>query len=219
MINPKNKKIKLIIFDMDGTILDTLSDITNSVNYTFKSFNYNLVTSTQVRKALGNGGRRLIADLLINEKVNNLDEVVNFYLNYYSKNNNILTKPYEGIIELLNTLKKQYKLAVVSNKSDHLVKLLNEQIFNGIFDLSIGEQKGLKIKPDPAMLNYVMKHFNYSQDETIFIGDSEVDIKTAKNANLEVIAVTWGFRDYDELITYKPNHLIKNPNEIINILK
>lgn len=210
---------KLIIFDMDGTILDTLDDITNSVNYTFKHFNYQEVSREQVRKALGNGGKRLITDLLVKEQITNIDDIVAFYLNYYTKNNNIFTKPYEGILDLLKELKKDYLLAVVSNKSDHLVKSLNNDLFNGLFDLSIGEQKGLKIKPDSDMLNFALDFFNLDKNSAIFIGDSEVDIKTANNTSLEVIAVTWGFRDLDDLIKHKPDFIVNNPKEILNIIK
>lgn len=204
---------------MDGTILNTLDDITNSVNYTFKHFNLNSVTKSQVRKALGNGGKRLISDLLINERITNLDEIVTFYLDYYTKNNNLTTRPYDGILELLTTLKKDYKLAVVSNKSDYLVKSLNNDLFKGLFDLSIGEQKGLKIKPHSDMLDYTLDYFNLSNKEALFIGDSEVDIMTGKNAEIPVIAVTWGFRDLESLVKYNPNYIIKKPNEILDLLK
>lgn len=203
---------------MDGTILNTLDDIANSVNYTFKHFNLPEVSKMQVRAALGNGANRLISDLLKNLEVSNLEEIVNFYLNYYSQNSNILTKPYEGILKLLQNLKPNYKLAVVSNKSDHLVKSLNANLFEGLFDLSIGELKGVKKKPDPEMLNLAMKKLGANATNTIFIGDSEVDIKTGENANLPVIAVTWGFRDKAHLVNFSPNYIVNTPLDILNII-
>lgn len=209
---------KLIIFDMDGTILDTLDDITNSVNQTFNHFNLNSVSKLAVRKALGNGARRLITDLLDNKDVD-FEAILAFYLNHYTNNNNIYTKPYKGIIEVLNALKKDYKLAVVSNKSDHLVKALNKDLFDGLFDISIGEQKGLKVKPHSDMLDYVINYFNLKRLETLFIGDSEVDIQTANNTNVNVIAVTWGFRDLDELKSYNPNYIVDHPVDILSIIK
>lgn len=203
---------------MDGTILNTLTDITNSVNYTFSHFNLKNVTKQEVRQALGNGAKRLIGDLLKKSNHENLNDIVTFYLTHYTANNNINTKPYENIITVLKALKKKYKLAVVSNKSDHLVKKLNDELFDGLFDLSIGEQKGLKIKPNPDMLNYAVNYFNLKKDEVIFIGDSEVDILTGKNALIKVIAVSWGFRDLNQLKDYDPDYIVNKPLELLNII-
>lgn len=212
-------KLKLIIFDMDGTILNTITDITNSVNYTFNHFNLSTVNQTMVKKALGNGGERLIKDLLIGIKVKNVDEIIKYYLEYYTKNNNVYTKPYDNIVKLLKELKPDYKLAVVSNKSDHLVKSLNEDLFSGLFDFAIGEKDGLAIKPDPAMINHTLNELSISKEEAIFIGDSEVDILTGKNANLPVIAVTWGFRSKNELIKYEPDYIVDEVLEILDVIK
>lgn len=204
---------------MDGTILNTLDDITNSINYTFNYFNLKSVSILDVRKALGNGAKRLVNDLLPKNINVNSDIILNYYLNHYTNNNNIFTKPYEDIIKLLNILKDNYQLAVVSNKSDHLVKALNHELFNGLFDLSIGEQIGLSVKPSSDMLEHTINYFNVKKDEVIFIGDSEVDILTAKNTKVDVIAVTWGFRDLDELKLFDPTYIVNTPLEIINIIK
>lgn len=219
MTKTNNKNLKLIIFDMDGTILDTLDDITNSVNYTFNKYNLPEVSNTAVRAALGNGAHRLIGDLLRDHDLENLDEITNFYIDYYSNNSNIYTKPYDGIIDLLKDLKEDYELAVVSNKSNHLVKSLNNELFFGLFDLSIGELEDIKKKPDPAMIRIALEHFDVSTDEAIFIGDSEVDIETGRNAKLEVIAVSYGFRDKDFLVNHNPDHIAETALDIRNIIK
>lgn len=217
MLEKKNDT--LVIFDMDGTILDTITDITNSINYTFNHYKLGTVSQTKVKAALGNGGARLVNDLLPNQKIKNIDEIIAFYLAYYTENNNTYTKPYKGIVEVLEQLKPNYKLAVVSNKSDHLVKVLNEDLFKGLFDIAIGEQDGLAIKPDPDMINHVLDALEIKPKDAIFIGDSEVDILTGKNAKLPVIAVTWGFRTKNELIKYQPEYIIDNVIDMLDIIK
>ena len=211
------KKLKGIIFDMDGTILNTIDDIADSINYALNAFGYPTHDIEDVKKALGNGGRNLVQRLvpigLSNEKVN---EVFHLYQSYYNEHNDIKTKPYEGIIDLLIELKRRgYILAVVSNKFQHLVTGLNVGMFQGLFDDAMGERKGIPIKPAPDMIYLMLKELNLSNDEVIFIGDSEVDIKTAQNAELKCIGVTWGFRDKETLIEAGAKDLIDRPEELI----
>lgn len=215
------KNIKGIIFDMDGTILDTIDDITDSINHSLMHFGYETHSVDHVKKALGNGGRNLVKSLvpktLSDQEITRVFEV---YQTYYNTHNNIKTKPYEGILTLLKTLKDLgYKLAVVSNKFQHLVTDLNEEMFESFFDIAIGERKGIPIKPAPDMIYLALTELNLNPEDVIFIGDSEVDILTAKNAKIDAIGVTWGFRDRQTLIEAGATVLIDVPMELKTYLK
>ncbi|MEZ4357373.1 MAG: HAD family hydrolase [Eubacteriales bacterium] len=129
------------------------------------------------------------------------------------------TKPYEGILELISKLKKEgLKTAVISNKADYAVQILLEQYFNGLFDVSVGERSGVRKKPAPDTVNEVLKTLNCSPDEAIYVGDSEVDIETAKNAGIECIIVGWGFRDKDFLIAHGAKTVVSDPAELHRML-
>ncbi|VEU82394.1 HAD family hydrolase [Acholeplasma hippikon] len=210
--------INTILFDLDGTILDTLMDLTNAVNHTLRKFGYKERTAKQVRSFLGNGAKQLILKSLDGDE-SQLDEVLSYYMPYYEANSECLTKPYEGIEELLKKLKHNYKLGVVSNKHQKAVEKIIEKYFPNIFDVVIGEQQGVPKKPAPDMLFNALKGLNANIENTIFIGDSEVDIQTGKNAGMDVIAVAWGFRDKDELIDHEPNYLIDEVNDILLLLE
>lgn len=209
------KQLKAIIFDLDGTILDTLDDITQSANYTLNKLNLSRVDKTDVRKYLGHGARRLW-ELILKDNPNLLDTALSIYLPYLEAHSMVLTKPYKGINELLQKLKGKYKLSVVSNKHQKAVDDVIKHYFTDIFDVVIGEREGLLKKPSPEPLYLALKLLGLNKDEVIFIGDSEVDIQTAKNADIPVIGITWGFRDFEELVHQEPNYLI---NEVAKIMK
>lgn len=210
--------IDTILFDLDGTILDTLTDITNAVNHTLKKFGYAEVTQKEVRSFLGNGAKVLISKAL-KENTSNLDEVLTYYINHYEQNSEIHTKPYEGINNLLNKLKPDFKLAVVSNKHQKAVEKIIENYFPNIFDVIIGETSNLPKKPAPDMLYHALTLLNSNGDSSLFIGDSEVDIETGKRAGIDVVAVPWGFRDKEELALLEPNYLIDEVDDILLLLK
>lgn len=213
--------IKAIIFDMDGTILDTIDDISNAVNYAMKIHDYNEKTVLEVKKALGRGGENLIKDLLPNDiNHDKFLKVFTTYQNYYEKNSQVLTKPFPNIMKLLEVLKSEnYLLFVVSNKFQNLVEDLNKIHFKNLFTEAIGERSDLKIKPNPDMLLYVLNKYNLKNEDVLFVGDSEIDILTAKNANIKVCAVTWGFRDLYTLEQLNPNFLVNDPLEILDVIK
>lgn len=215
------KKIKGIIFDMDGTILNTIDDIADSINYALGVYGYKTHDVNAVKRALGNGGRNLVNKLVPNGlSEQEILEVFHLYQSYYNDHNAIKTRPYDGIIELLVELKeRKYTLGVVSNKFQHLVSDLNQRMFNGLFDDALGERKGIPIKPAPDMINLILKELKLNHDEVLFIGDSEVDIETAKRSNLRCIGVTWGFRDREELIKAGAKDLIDAPHELIDWLE
>lgn len=213
--------IKGIIFDMDGTILNTIDDIRNSVNYALKKFNMPIQSVQEIMDGVGGGAIHLIEDVVPRgTSRDEIDEVCKVYVEHYNKNSNIETGPYEGILPLLKTLKDQkFKLAVVSNKHDYLVKKLNEDTFEGYFDYSLGETKEVPIKPEPDMLYLALEKLDLKNHEVLFIGDSDVDMITATNASITSVGVTWGFRPKEVLIKYNAAFIIDHPNQLLDIIK
>lgn len=210
-------KVKAIIFDLDGTLLDTLDDITNSVNYTLEQLKLPHVDKLSVRQYLGHGAKRLWQSVLKDQQ-SYLNQALDIYIPYLEKNSKVQTKPYEGIMDLLHQLKGTYQLGVVSNKHQKAVEEIISHYFNGIFDLTIGERPHIAKKPDPAPLLYALDTLKLNKDEVIFIGDSEVDIQTGKNAQVQVIGVTWGFRDIEQLIGENPDYLVDKVEKILKII-
>ncbi|TNF07685.1 MAG: HAD family hydrolase [Bacillota bacterium] len=213
--------IKAILFDMDGTILNTLTDIWIAVNHAFKIKKFNEQSLDMIRKSVGNGAMTLIKRVVPKDlEDEEIKEVFHLYQDYYDAHHTENTGPYPGIMSLLQTLKqKGYKLGVVSNKFEHLVEALNQDIFQGVFDVSIGETTGIPIKPAPDMLYKAIKLLNVKKDEAIFVGDSDTDIITSHNAGIKSIGVSWGFRDEDELIKHGATIIIHHPHELLNILE
>ncbi|VEU80469.1 HAD family hydrolase [Haploplasma axanthum] len=213
--------IKGVIFDLDGTLLDSVTDIMNSLNKILGKYDYELKNYQEVRSYLGNGAQKLVERSIPSEKDREvLNRIVSEYNDYYKKNSNIDTKPYDGIMELLEYLKNHnYKTAITSNKIQEGVTSLNNDTFKGLIDVAIGERVGLKLKPNPDMIYLALKELNLNADEVLYVGDTEVDLLTAQNAKLKSIAVTWGFRDYEVLADLNPNYIVNEPKEIINILK
>lgn len=213
--------IKTVIFDMDGTILNTLDDIWASVNFSLNKHDLPLKSKDEVRLAVGHGALNLIKDIVpkhSDEKL--IKSVYDAYQTYYDQHSNDLTAPYEGIKDVLRYLKNQgYQLAVVSNKHEYLVEALNNDVFESIFDLSIGQTKDIPIKPAPDMLYKALKLLNTTVENSVFIGDSDTDMQTARNANITSIGVTWGFRDKEVLITEGAQFIISNPKKIIEIVE
>ncbi len=213
--------LKTIIFDMDGTILNTIDDITTSVNYALNKYNLESKTIKDVKLAVGNGAKALIARVIDNGYDHPLfDEIYQTYQEYYDAHRMVKTAPYPDILAVLRQLKYDgYKLAVVSNKHDYLVKSLNKQLFEGLFEVAVGETKERPLKPAPDVIFDVIKMLNTTLDEAIFIGDSNVDIITAKNAKMRSIGVTWGFRGYKELKQEGADYIIEQPRALFDVIK
>lgn len=212
--------LKAVIFDMDGTLLDTLADITDSVNEALKVHGLPMRTSDEIRRFVGNGARQLIARAIPDGEENPLFEttlaIYKTYYDYHCKDN---TKPYEGISQLLKELKRRnFKIGVVSNKPDHMVKALSQEYFGEFIDVAIGEKEGVNRKPAPDTLLAAMQELGVEQDECVFIGDSDVDIATAGNAETRFIAVTWGFRDSTYLKEHGATELIALPMELLYLI-
>lgn len=193
-------KIKTVIFDLDGTLLDTIGDLAAAVNFGLRSHGYPERTTDEVRRFVGNGVRNLILRSLNGVEVPDFHEVFADFKQYYSEHNAVLTVPYPGIPELLRMLKEQgIGTAIVSNKYDTAVKALNTHYFGSLVPVAIGEKEGVSRKPAPDSVFLAMKELNADPAFTVYVGDSEVDIQTAKNASLPCLTVTWGFRDREIL--------------------
>ena len=213
-------KINTVIFDMDGTVLNTLDDLTTSVNYTMEKFGFPQRTLDEYRQAFGSGIRRAI-ELTVPEGTSQevIDEMIPVFKEHYDVHCLDKTGPYVGIIELMRELKKRgYKMAIVSNKIDSAVKELNQKFFSEVIEVAIGEQDGIKRKPAPDMVNMALDRLGVSKDDAIYIGDSEVDLNTAKNSQLDMITVTWGFRDRDHLIQNGATVFADTPEQILDLL-
>lgn len=202
----------VVIFDMDGTILDTIDDILNAINYSLDKYNLKNITKEECKSFLGNGPKKLIERSLKDEQ-EYFDNVYNTYIDYYSDHNDILTKPYDGILELLERLKSEgYLLAVCSNKGNEDVVNLSNKYFKGIFDYIIGSSDLIAKKPSPDMVYKILNDLNVK--DAIYVGDSEVDVKTAINANILGIFVLWGFRTLEILKDNGAKVLVKDSYEL-----
>ena len=185
-----------VLFDMDGTVLDTIQDLTDSTNAALTHFGYPTRTAKEVCSFIGNGAWRLIRGAVPAEVTDaQVDEVLAFYQQYYKTHCQIKTKPYDGVLEAMAALQEDFALAIVSNKPDAAVKPLAEQYFSGMY--ALGETADCPRKPAPDMLYKAMKALGV--EKCIYVGDSEVDVLTAKNAGVPCLSVTWGFRDVPEL--------------------
>lgn len=213
-------KYKTIIFDMDGTILNTLDDLADSMNYSLEKNGLSQRSVDEVRLFVGNGVRKLIerACPKDSERVI-IDKVEKDFLEYYSLHCADKTKPYDGIIELLIMLRNRgLKTAVISNKVDFAVKELCNRYFYGLFDVAVGQRHGMRQKPYADSVFEVIKQLKCEDSTSVFIGDSDVDYNTAKNAGIDSIMVDWGFRDRSFLKSIGAECIVSNINELEKLL-
>lgn len=212
--------IKAVIFDLDGTLLYTLEDLKDSTNFALQKYGYEELSLNDVCSFVGNGVGRLIELALPNGKNNiNYKNCLETMKKHYSSRNYPKTKPYPQIIDLLKNLKnRNIKIAILSNKFDLAVKELCKRYFNKLYDEAIGESSFCKKKPCPEGLLNIIKIFNCQKDEIIYVGDSEVDIKTAQNANVKCICVTWGYRNQKFLEQNGGKNFINKPTELLRML-
>ena len=183
-----------VLFDLDGTLLDTLLDLTDCVNHALEVFGYPPRTSAEIRSFLGNGARELIRCAVPQEYA--YEPVFDFYTDWYRDHSQIKTAPYPGILEALHALRGQYGIGVVSNKPDPATKALVKEYFGDLY--ALGQRDDIPKKPAADMLQHAMKALG--ADRCIYVGDSDVDVITAKNAGCPCVSVTWGFRDVEELL-------------------
>lgn len=215
------KEFDTYIFDLDGTLLYTLGDLTASTNYAMRAFNMPEHTTEEVRMMVGNGIKKLIERAVPEGNANKYyEEVYNTFIEHYLKHNADTTKPYEGITDMLATLKQHgKKIAVVSNKYCKATEELCHRFFSEYIRVAIGESDKIKKKPAPDTVNEALKILEAERNNAVYVGDSEVDIQTAVNSGMPCISVLWGFRDRDFLIKNGAQTLIENPNDIVACLK
>lgn len=215
------KKKKLIIFDLDGTLIDTLGDLNNAVNYALNKFAYKNRSILQTKNDIGNGVAVLIAKSIPNGTSNpNYNECLNVFIQYYKEHYFDKSLPYKNVAELLIKLKeKGYLLAVVSNKFNEGANKLINYFFKDIFVMIQGENPLMKTKPAPDMVNHVLNVLNINKEEALYIGDTEVDYQTAINAGLDSILVSYGYRNKEQLLEKTKNApIIDAPLDLLNLL-
>lgn len=213
--------INTVIFDLDGTLLNTLGDLQASFNYALRTCGFEEKTYEQVRTYVGNGIKKAF-ERAVGENTNEviIDKLVEIFKDYYINHMYEVTAPYEGIIEILKELKeKKYSMAIVSNKYDTAVKELCRNYFNEYINTAIGESEKIRRKPSSDGIIKALGELGKGLNDVIYIGDSEVDIKTAQNANIPIISVLWGFKDKEFLIKNGACLFAQTPKDIIKIIE
>lgn len=215
--------IKAAIFDLDGTLLDTLSTIEFYLNKTLSSHGLPSVSRSQTMAFVGNGAAKLIERAMkaVGADKSLFDSIFKSYNESYNADPYYLTEPYDGIAELIGELKSSgIPLAVLSNKPDYAVKAAVDHFFPCQFDIVLGGREALPLKPDPTALLEIISDFGLTPDEICYIGDSEVDVFTAKNASVNNgFFVTWGFRTAEQLAAAGATRILNSASDLLNILK
>lgn len=214
------KAYEAVVFDLDGTLLNTLDDLRDSVNYALAKKNYPLRTIDEVRSFVGNGVEKLVLRA-VPEGTSNEDamETLAIFKEHYKENSQNKTKPYEGIMELLKELKdKEFKMAIVSNKFNDAVKDLNKEFFSEYIEFAYGECETIRKKPNPDAVFKALEDLMVEKHQAVYVGDSDVDIQTAENSGLDCISVSWGFRTRQELEMSGAISIIDEPMDLMDII-
>ncbi len=209
-----------VVFYLDGTLLDNLQDIANAVKDALEHQGMPKRTLEEVRQFVGNGVRLLMIRAVPDGESKPLfEETFALFKDYYGEHCNDNTKPYAGVVELIETLKKKgYAVAIVSNKIDFAVKELNDLYFKGIVPVAIGEKEDIRRKPAPDTVFEALKELGKTKEEAIYVGDSDVDIETAKNAGMPCISVLWGFRDKEFLAEHGAEYYAETTEEVSELI-
>lgn len=205
-----------ILFDLDGTLLDTLEDLQDSVNYALAQYGCPPRTLTEVKEFIGNGARKLIERSLPGKENDpDVDEVLATYQAYYKTHSRIKTKPYDGILQALKEISAKYPIAIVSNKPDAATKALCKDFFGDVY--ARGESNDCPRKPAPDMLQKAMEIIGV--DTCIYVGDSEPDVQTARNLGVKCLSVLWGFRDRKTLEQAGGEYFCDHPAKLLQMLE
>ena len=215
------KKYDTVIFDLDGTLLNTLEDLADAVNFVMRKNHYPQRTIEEVRRFVGNGIRRLM-ELAVPENISEteFEQVFEEFKNYYTEHCQIKTCAYDGIMPLLKHLyEKGYAMAIVSNKNHAAVCELNDIYFKKDISVAIGQKDGIRKKPAPDTVFQALKELSVSGERAVYVGDSEVDFMTAENSCMDCVLVSWGFRTKEELADCTPKAMIDRPEELLAVLE
>ena len=209
-------KIRAVLFDLDGTVLSTLEDLKIATNAALAMHNFPTHTLEDVCRFVGNGIRKLIERAVpANTSLEKIEEVLSDFKTYYGAHCTENTRPYDGVLDMLRALKDAgILLALVSNKADFAVQDLAKQYFDGLFDAVTGERAGIPCKPAPDMVQNTLRELGVTAEESAFVGDSDVDVLTAKNSGLTGVFVTWGFRDAACLYGAGAQTLVDTPEQL-----
>ena len=217
---------RAVIYDMDGTVLNTLDDIADSVNYMLRLYGLPPQTLDQVRMSVGNGGRNLIRRSVPGGEDHPLfEQIFAEYTDYYEHHCQIRTRPYDGILQMMEHIRdRKIGQAIVSNKGDGAVKRLAGQYFAGLVTTAVGEREGIRRKPYPDSALEALRILGAAPEQAVYVGDSDVDYETAKNAGMDLILVDWGFRGrklLEPLLQRTDGircHIVDTPDEIEEII-
>lgn len=214
-------KYDLVIFDMDGTILDTIEDLKDSTNYALRENGMPERSLDEIKSFVGNGIRRLMEQAVATGSTEEeIDKVHATFTEYYKVHCADKTCAYPGIKELITELRSMgVKTAVVSNKADYGVQSLCVDYFDGLFDYAVGEREGVRRKPYPDSVNDVLNKLNVSREKAVYVGDSEVDFATGQNAKMDVIMVSWGFRTVEAIKALGADTIVESPAEILDLVR
>jgi len=208
-------KTDILLFDLDGTLIDSIGDLYAACRYALLRFGLKARTLEEIRLFVGNGLKTLVCRALPDDKKELLDEVYPVFREYYFSHCCVYTKPYQGIPETLSSLKKAgFKMAIVTNKPCPAAEKIADVFFKGTFDCVCGQRENVKLKPDGQMVFEALQKLNGTPEKAVYIGDSEVDILTAKNAETGIISVSWGFRSRSELLESGACIVVSSPVEL-----
>ena len=217
-----SKRYDTVIFDLDGTLLNTLEDLADGVNAALTHFGRPERTLDEVRQFVGNGVLNLMTKAVPEgQEAEDFQQIYEWFKSYYSAHSEVKTRAYEGIPELLEQLSAHnFKMAIVSNKFHDAVCQLSEKYFGNLLPVSIGENEaaGIRKKPAPDTVFTALDRLSATVDRAVYIGDSEVDAATARNAGMDCILVSWGFRERELLASFEPLAIADQPSDIWEIL-
>lgn len=212
------------IFDLDGTLINTIHSMTHTMNLALAGYGLGPIDDAHTKVFVGDGARTFVERALVffgDTGLVHLEETVKTYEALFQEHCMYRIEPYDGIGELLKAIKDRgMKMAVVTNKAHERAVEIMELVYGkGYFDLIMGEQAGIKRKPDPDGVLMTMKKLGVKPEECLYLGDTNTDMETGRNAGVDTAGVTWGFRSREELMAFHPKYLVKDPREVISILK
>lgn len=214
--------IRAIVFDLDGTLLDTIDDIADSANYALEQLGYPTYDRERYKYFVGNGADVLIGRIMPEEarRLDKFQVLKNLYMDRYNSHSMDRTRPYDGIVETLEKIKSLgVEICVLSNKPDSQVKIIIEKFFGeDFFAIAAGGRENFPLKPDPALTLHILDSIGIEPADALFVGDTEVDIRTAKNVGCGPVSVTWGFRTRDELERNGAEVIIDRPEELLELI-